>query len=211
MSVSEPRYFGYGHDDRRQRSGATLSIHRLPAALRALLKNILLSERNDIYSRRWSFWANTIAPSEMVSREVRSRIYRRLGLQIDFPTWGIGAHCFFRSAEMSIGQGGFINDYCYFENAAPITIGREVAFGPRVAVITSAHEVGGSERRCGPWQPVAVTIEDGCWIGAQALILPGVTIGAGTVVAAGAVVSTDCEPNCVYGGTPARILRRLDG
>lgn len=174
------------------------------------MTNLLFSERKDIYSRRWLFWANTVAASDQVSRDFRSRIYRRLGLRIDTPSWGIGAHCFFRSAEISIGQGCFINDYCYFENAASISIGREVAFGPRVAVITSNHAIGGSARRCGRWEPLPIGIEDGCWIGAQALILPGVTIGHGTVVAAGAVVSDDCEPDCLYGGTPARILRRLD-
>jgi maltose O-acetyltransferase len=172
--------------------------------------SLLFSERRDIYSRRWSFWANTIAASDQVSRDLRSRIYRRLGLRIDEPTWGVGAHCFFRGSEFQIGRGGFVNDYCYFENAAPINIGREVAFGPRVAVITSAHDLGDSARRCGRWRPLPVEVGDGCWIGAQALILPGVTIGHGTVVAAGAVVSSDCEPDCLYGGTPARILRRLD-
>lgn len=181
----------------------------MSALLRARITDLLVSERQDMFSRRWSFWANTIAASDQVSRDVRSRIYRRLGLQIASPSWGFGAHCFFRSAEISIGQGCFINDYCYFENAAPITVGHEVAFGPRVAVITSAHAVGGSDRRCGEWQPRPVQIEDGCWVGAQALILPGVTIGHGTVVAAGAVVSSDCEPDCLYGGTPARMLRRL--
>jgi maltose O-acetyltransferase len=172
--------------------------------------SLLFSHRQDIYSRRWSFWANTIAASDLVARDLRSGIYRRLGLRIDSPTWGIGAHCFFRSAAIRIGHGSFINDYCYFENAAPITIGCEVAFGPCVAVITSSHVIGPSTRRCGQWQPLPVVLEDGCWIGAQALILPGVTIGHGTVVAAGAVVSGDCEPDCLYGGSPARILRRLD-
>lgn len=175
------------------------------------MTNPLFSVRKDIYSRRWSFWANTVAASDQVSRDLRSRIYRRLGLQIDTPTWGIGARCFFRSAEIRIGEGSFINDYCYFENAAAITIGREVAFGPGVAVITSSHLIGDRDRRCRRWQPLPVGIGDGCWIGARALILPGVTIGHGTVVAAGAVVSDDCEPDCLYAGNPARIIRRLDG
>jgi maltose O-acetyltransferase len=52
-----------------------------------------------------------------------------------------------------------------------------------------------------------VRIGDRCWIGARATILPGVSIGDGTVVAAGAVVTKDCEPGAVYGGVPARRLR----
>jgi maltose O-acetyltransferase len=170
----------------------------------------VLSDRREFYSRRWDFWVNRVAASNLLSRGLRTRIYRRAGLRIDPPTWGIGAHCFFRSAEISFGQGSFVNDYCYFENAARITVGREVAFGPRVAVITSSHSLGAGHRRCGRWTPLPVEIGDGCWIGAQALILPGVRIGHGAVIAAGAVVNDDCEPDGLYGGTPARLLRRLE-
>jgi maltose O-acetyltransferase len=52
-----------------------------------------------------------------------------------------------------------------------------------------------------------VRIGDRCWIGARATILPGVSIGDGTVVAAGAVVTKDCEPDALYAGVPARRLR----
>jgi len=163
-----------------------------------------------MYSRRWSFWVNAVAASDKLGRDLRSKIYRRLGLNIASPSWGIGPHCFFRSAEINIGEGSFVNDHCYFENAAPITIGREVAIGPQVSVITSTHVLGGSVRRCGAWECLPVEIGDGCWIGARALLLPGVTIGQGSVVAAGAVVNSDCESNSLYAGSPARLIRRLD-
>ncbi len=48
------------------------------------------------------------------------------------------------------------------------------------------------------------------WIGGRATIMPGVTIGAGAVVAAGAVVVRECEPNCVYAGMPAQIIRKIE-
>jgi maltose O-acetyltransferase len=111
---------------------------------------------------------------------------------------------------MIIGERTIINDFCYFENVARVTLGRGVGIGAQVSIITSNHDIGPSTQRNGRWYHLPVNIEDGCWIGARALILPGVTVGRGSIVAAGAVVTSDCEPNCIYGGVPARILRRLD-
>jgi maltose O-acetyltransferase len=56
----------------------------------------------------------------------------------------------------------------------------------------------------------SVFIGNGVWVGVNATILPGITIGDGCVIAAGAVVTSDCEPNCLYGGVPAKIIKRLD-
>jgi acetyltransferase-like isoleucine patch superfamily enzyme len=58
--------------------------------------------------------------------------------------------------------------------------------------------------------PQAVVIEDHVWIGYNALILPGVRVGRGSVVAAGSIVTRDVPPNCLVGGIPAKVLRRFD-
>jgi len=76
-------------------------------------------------------------------------------------------------------------------------------------VITSTHRLGDARRRAGEWEARPVRIEDGCWIGAGAILLPGVAVGEGCVVAAGAVVRESCEPNGLYGGVPARRLEDL--
>lgn len=55
-----------------------------------------------------------------------------------------------------------------------------------------------------------ITIEDECWIGARATILPGVRIGHGSLITAGAVVTKDVEPMCIYGGVPAKLIRRIE-
>ncbi|MFP7761491.1 acyltransferase [Marisediminicola sp. LYQ85] len=55
-----------------------------------------------------------------------------------------------------------------------------------------------------------VTIGDGAWVGARAIILPGVTIGSGCVIAAGSIVRADCAPNTMWAGIPAALKRRLD-
>lgn len=166
--------------------------------------------RGHVGSRSWSLWANHIAASAVVSQATRKRIYRRLGLGISTEAYDIGSGCYFHSSQISIGARTFINDFCYFENVAPVEIGDDVAIGMQTAIVTSTHELGDAHRRSGGWGVVPVTIEDGCWIGARALILAGVTIARGTVIAAGAVVASDCEANSVYAGVPARQVRELD-
>ncbi len=82
--------------------------------------------------------------------------------------------------------------------------------GPEVVIFTTDHafsDVGRPMREQGMRAVRAVTIEDDVWIGQRAMILPGVTIGRGSVIAAGAVVVKDVPPFCVVGGNPAKILR----
>jgi maltose O-acetyltransferase len=179
------------------------------AILRGYVRNPFLPKTSYVASRRWSFWVNTIAASPLVGQALRKRIYRRLALEISPESWTIGSRCYFHSAYVTVGARSLINDFCYFENVGHVTVGRQVAIGPHVAIITSEHAIGPTDKRAGHWRYRPVTIEDGCWIGTRTLILPGVTVGRGAVVAAGAVVASDCEPNCIYGGVPARILRRL--
>src|SRR6185437_14368498 len=113
----------------------------------------------------------------------------------------------FHSADFAIGAGSRINDWCWFENVARIELGHGVGVGAHTVIITSTHDIGPSHTRATGWSYLPVTLEDGCWIGARSTILPGVTVGRGAVVAAGAVVNKDLEPNHLYGGVPARKLR----
>lgn len=110
---------------------------------------------------------------------------------------------------LSMGPRSFVNAGCFLEGAGRLHLGADVHLGPGVQVLTSTHELGPSARRAGDFYNVATTIEDGCWIGAGALVLPGVTIGTGCVVAAGSVVTGDCEPNGLYAGMPATRKRTL--
>jgi maltose O-acetyltransferase len=96
----------------------------------------------------------------------------------------------------------------------PTTIGRDVMMGPEVLIYALAH---GTERLDIPMieqgyaPPRTVTIGDDVWIGARAIILPGVTIGSGAVVGAGAVVAKDVPPRSVCVGNPARVVRIRGG
>lgn len=110
---------------------------------------------------------------------------------------------------LTIGPGSFINYGCFFDLGAPTVIGRDVAVGYESMFITCTHGVGDSWRRAGSDYVAPVTVENGAWLGARVIVLPGVTIGAGAVIGAGGIVVKDCEPNTLYVGAPASPIRDL--
>jgi acetyltransferase-like isoleucine patch superfamily enzyme len=108
------------------------------------------------------------------------------------------------TANLQIGSGSWANRGLCIEGAGSVSIGNGVLIGPEVLIVTSLHEkvVGGRVRREPSYLPVRIC--DNCWIGARAMILPGVTVLDDVIVAAGAVVASDIGPGGVYGGVPAR-------
>jgi maltose O-acetyltransferase len=111
---------------------------------------------------------------------------------------------------LSIGAHTWMNFGCVLELGASIEIGERVTFGHQVMILTTTHAIGAADRRAGTVCSRPVKIGDGAWLGARCLIMPGVTVGAGSVVAAGAVVNRDVPPHTVVGGVPARLIRALD-
>lgn len=93
---------------------------------------------------------------------------------------------------------------------ASIVIGARCDVGPGVELITGSHEVGPAARRAGPGTAGTIRLGDGCWIGAGTRILGGVTIGAGSVTAAGALVTRDLPPNSFAAGVPAVVKKELN-
>lgn len=100
--------------------------------------------------------------------------------------------------------------YC---TEAPLIIGKKVIFGPRPTIITGDHRIDvvgkyimDSNDKL-PENDAAVVIEDDVWTGANVTILKGVTIGRGSVAAAGAVVTKSCPPYSIIGGVPAKVLK----
>ena len=108
-----------------------------------------------------------------------------------------------------LGTGVFVNSGCTLENQGGITLEDGVALAPNVFLGTVGHDIGPATRRQGKVMRRPILVGAGTWIGAQALVLPGVTIGPGCVIAAGAVVAADCDPHSLYAGVPARRLRDL--
>jgi acetyltransferase-like isoleucine patch superfamily enzyme len=149
------------------------------------------------------------------SGALRARLYRAIG----FP---IGKRCFFMGNIEVVGQGAdvysrltvgddvHISTHVTISLDAPVTIEDNVTIGPFVRIYTGTHELGSSDRRCSPAMTgKAVLIERGSWIAVGATVLPGVRIGRGSVISAGAVVGTDIPPNSYAAGVPARSMRSL--
>lgn len=111
--------------------------------------------------------------------------------------------------KLAVGMNSFVNRNCYFDLTAHVSIGANVEIGHGVTFVTAVHELGTRDRRAGRVSGKPIRIGDGAWIGANATLLPGVTIGGGSVVAAGAVVNGDVPADVVVGGVPARKLRDL--
>lgn len=109
-----------------------------------------------------------------------------------------------------IGERTFLNSNVRFASRGGVTIGRFVQIAANVNFETASHPVAFEPGRTRHSTYAPVVVEDHAWIGSGAIILPGVTIGRGAVVAAGAVVHRDVAPLTVVGGVPARFLRMVE-
>lgn len=130
-------------------------------------------------------------------------------LGADVQRCAIAPDNWFGSNKISIGQATFVNRGCFFDGFSRVRIGSRCAIGMQVTFITSEHEIDGPGQRSGRLTGASIEVGDGSWIGARATILPGVRIGTGCVIAAGAVVTHDCADNGLYAGVPARRIRDL--
>lgn len=106
-----------------------------------------------------------------------------------------------------IGKNVFINHDCTFLDIGGITIEDDVLIGPKVSLITESHPLNHAERKALLAKPIV--IKRNAWIGAGAIILPGVTVGENSVVAAGAIVAKDVPANTVVAGIPAKFIKNI--
>jgi acetyltransferase-like isoleucine patch superfamily enzyme len=112
--------------------------------------------------------------------------------------------------KIRIGSGANIANRVTISLDAEVRMGNNVSLGPYVKIYTGTHPIGPGSNRRGP-EVLAkpVVIEDGSWIGLGAIILPGVTVGHGSIVAAGAVVDEDVPPDSYVAGNPAKVVQQL--
>ena len=118
-------------------------------------------------------------------------------------------HCEFGKT-ISIGNKSFINMGATFLDNAPITIGDHVLIGPNAQFYTVSHPTDYRKRREWISTCLPITIEDDVWIGGNVVICQGVTIGARSIVAAGAVVTKDVASDTLVGGQPAKRIKYLN-
>ncbi len=137
-------------------------------------------------------------------RWICRHLFTRAGARINVER---GAY-FGTGAGIEIGDDSGIGVNCQLY--APITIGRDVMMGPEVIILTANHEFADLARPMhlqGWREPRRVTIGDDVWIGTRVIILPGVTIGRGAIIGAGACVTKPVPDYAIVAGNPARIIR----
>jgi maltose O-acetyltransferase len=130
---------------------------------------------------------------------------------------GIGEETFLRPPfycdygdGIRIGARTFVNFNCTMLDGGPIAIGDECLLASGVQLITATHPIDPAARRAAWEQALPITLEDGVWVGAGALVCPGVSIGENTVVGAGSVVTRSLPAGVVAYGNPARVAREID-
>lgn len=104
---------------------------------------------------------------------------------------------------MIVGDHTIVNRRCTLDGRGGLRLGNNVSISPEVMLITSQHLKDDPEFGI---EDKPIVVEDYAWVGSRAILLPGVTIGTGAVVAAGAVVSRDVPPYAVVGGIPAKVI-----
>ncbi|WP_157670453.1 sugar O-acetyltransferase [Chitinibacter sp. GC72] len=114
-----------------------------------------------------------------------------------------------RGQLISIGRKAFINVNVEIAAAAPISIGHHTLISPNVQIQTATHPVDPTERQQWAFWAKPITIGANVWIGANAIICPGVTIGDHSVIGAGSVVSRDIPACSLAVGNPAQVVRQL--
>jgi maltose O-acetyltransferase len=110
-----------------------------------------------------------------------------------------------------IGARTFINYNLTALDVAPITIGADCQIGPGVQLLTPTHPVDPEPRRAKLEAALPIVIGDNVWLGGGVIVCPGVSIGASSVIGAGAVVTRNVPANVVAVGNPARVLRSIGG
>ena len=134
---------------------------------------------------------------------IRKKYYRLFGMRIGKNTVLNMSQYINNPNLIVIGENTHINRGCFIDGRAGCCIGDSVSISHNVSLVTGGHDLM-SKTFSGVYKPIVV--KDYVWIGINATILQGVTIGKGAVVAAGAVVTMDVEDYTVVGGVPARVI-----
>jgi len=166
--------------------------------------NVILKKVKNIigvyfYSFQWLFLNNFI--SSFPSHTLRKFVLRSMGAQIAKNVAVYGGNEYRNPAGLVIGEGSAVGHRAVLDARRGLVIGKFVCFGTEVMIWSLHHEYNhiNFDVIGGP-----VNIQDYAWLGSRCIILPGVIIGEGAVVAAGSVVTKNVEPYTIVGGVPAK-------
>lgn len=160
----------------------------------------------------WVIVNETIALSAKLNAstsvdEIRSVLSEIWGQTIDPSTTVLAPFSTNFGKHTRIGKNVFVNHGCSFLDLGGITIEDDVLIGPQVKLVTENHPVDPANRKSLDLK--SILVKKNAWIGAGAVILPGVTIGENSIVAAGAVVTQDVPSNTIVGGVPAKHIKHI--
>jgi maltose O-acetyltransferase len=110
---------------------------------------------------------------------------------------------------ITLGARAFVNFNAVFLDCAPVTIGDRAQIGPAVQLLTADHPLDQQQRRQGLEDAKPIDIGPDAWLGGGVIVLPGVSVGANSVIGAGSVVTKPIPPNVVAVGNPCRVIREL--
>lgn len=138
---------------------------------------------------------------KMLLKNLGKNVTIRDGVKIMFPE------------RVSIEKNTGLNDGCFLDGAGGIQIGEYVRLGPRVEIMTSNHIYSDIEVpiKLQGLELKKVIVDDDVWIGIGALLVPGVHIGRGAVIAGHAVVTKDVAPYAIVAGVPAKVIGHREG
>ncbi len=176
------------------------------------VKRVVSEEFDSLLSRRVLAHLATGFPTQAFGR-TRTAMLRAAGIRIGtgslvhgpLRVTGCGNPC----QALSIGAFTLISGALHVDIGAPIRIGNRVSIGHDVSLLTIDHDVGPEEMRSGSRKFGSIEIGDGAWLASRVVVLPGVRIGAGAIIAAASVVTRDVAENTLVAGIPARFSRNL--
>lgn len=151
--------------------------------------------------------ARNLINNKNLSRKKRNRILAKSGVNIRGEC-AVTTPFFYEFGRISIGRNVYINAGCVFLDNDAITIGDNSLIGPNVTLTTASHSCDPVQRNSGVIS-APITIGENVWLGAGVVVLPGVTIGKNSVIAANSVVKSNVQENALFAGTPAIFKRDL--
>ena len=150
---------------------------------------------------------NNSKPSEI---EKRNGLVKQMFGSVGDPVWVNQPITLAVGSTVSIGEYTYINSGLTLIDDGAITIGKGCLFGTNVTLCTTGHPIDPEERSKGYMYSFPITIGDGAWIGAGAIVLPGITIGKYAVIGAGSVVTKDIPDYTVAVGNPCKPIRTIN-